>query len=399
MSNTIVLIQYSSNYSGSTISGMLVAEALRTLPAKVHIVFGYPGPFVELARERGFDAHVIPHANWLRNDLLIPFLRHWHREARAARAFDPLFQTLKPRMVYVNTIVSLAGAIAARRRGLPLIWHVRELFANVGGEMKCPGGSLGRRFARQVLTRHADRVVVISEAVRRNVLGDGAAARRAAVIPNAIEEAFFTGSEEKAEARQGLGLPLQPTIVGVPGTLRPMKGHPFFLKAARLLVERIPEARFAFAGEGDPGYVEKIKKLAEDLGLAARVHFLGRVTRMPSFYRACDVVCVPSRAEPFGRTVIEAFACGTPVVGARVGGIAETVRHGENGLLVPYGDEALLAERIALLLRDKALAAQLAATAAHDARSLYHRDTYIERIAGIAREMRRDKLEFTHGIR
>src|SRR5207248_4108745 len=122
------------------------------------------------------------------------------------------------------------------------------------------------------------------------------------------------------------------------GTLRPVKGHPFFLDAAAAAIKRIPDCRFVIAGTGEARYVEALKAQVAMLGLTAGVRFLGKVEQMPAFYRACDVVCVPSMSESFGRTVIEAFASLTPVVATAVGGMRETVEHGRTGLLVAYGD-------------------------------------------------------------
>ena len=71
---------------------------------------------------------------------------------------------------------------------------------------------------------------------------------------------------------------------------------------------------------------------ASKLASADRIHFVGWVEDMPAFYRACDMVCIPSRAEPFGRTAIEAFAVGTPVVATAVGGLQEIVEDERTGL-------------------------------------------------------------------
>jgi glycosyltransferase involved in cell wall biosynthesis len=95
---------------------------------------------------------------------------------------------------------------------------------------------------------------------------------------------------------------------------------------------------------------------------------------------------VPSRAEPFGRVVIEAFAAGVPVVGSAVGGIRETVRHEQTGLLVPYGDDEQLAQAILRLLGDVRLRERLVAEARRQAEAEYRQDVYQDTIAAIAEE-------------
>jgi D-inositol-3-phosphate glycosyltransferase len=107
---------------------------------------------------------------------------------------------------------------------------------------------------------------------------------------------------------------------------------------------------------------------------------------MPAFYRACDIVCIPSVAESFGRTVIEAFACGTPVVATAVGGIREIVTHEQTGLLVDYGDEKNLAEAVRLMLERDRLRNEVKANARRRAEALYAEGCYQQRLVGIAQD-------------
>jgi glycosyltransferase involved in cell wall biosynthesis len=117
---------------------------------------------------------------------------------------------------------------------------------------------------------------------------------------------------------------------------------------------------------------------------------------MRHFYRACDVVCVPSRAEPFGRTVIEAFAVGAPVVASAVGGICETIADGRTGFLVQFDDAEGLARALQRLLREADLGTRLADAARQDALDKYRVSTYHARIneivahALVARTTRQD---------
>src|SRR5690242_19369154 len=97
---------------------------------------------------------------------------------------------------------------------------------------------------------------------------------------------------------------------------------------------------------------------------------------MHQFYRACDVICIPSRSEPFGRTVVEAFAVGAPVVASAVGGIRETVRSGENGLAVEFGDVPALVEALSRLIQDRSLRETLSRTGVRDARERYSANAY-----------------------
>ena len=377
----VLLVQHCAEYSGSTISGWLVAEGFRKAGWDVDVAFGFEGPAVASYEALGCRTHVVPHKNWSRGGNVLQSGKRMWVEWRNAGAFWRLMREIRPDVVYVNSLVSLAGAVAARRERVPCVWHVRELFDEVGGEMRVPALG-GKRLVRWALKRYAARRVAISRAVVENVLGGGLECE---IVPNAVGDEFFDTEMDRGEARRALGLPEGGAIVGVPGTLRPVKGHPFFLAAAARMVETNPECRFAITGDGETGYVEQLRERAAELGLAERIDWLGTVKEMPAFYRACDVVCVASRSESFGRTAIEAFACGTPVVASAVGGLRETIEDGRTGLLVEYGDVAGLSDSVVRMLGDPELRARMAVEARREAEGKYTAKAYQERINEIVR--------------
>ena len=108
---------------------------------------------------------------------------------------------------------------------------------------------------------------------------------------------------------------------------------------------------------------------------------------MPEFMHACDLVCIPSRSESFGRTIIEAFATRTPVIGTRVGGIPEIIDDGENGMLTEYNDSLALARKILQLLDDPAWCAKLAQNGFEKARRLYRAEPHQDRITAIVNDL------------
>jgi D-inositol-3-phosphate glycosyltransferase len=124
------------------------------------------------------------------------------------------------------------------------------------------------------------------------------------------------------------------------------------------------------SGRDGRAEVERIEKLAAALGVSERVRFAAPQPHhmLSTFYRAADVVLVPSRSESFGLVALEAAACGTPVVAAAVGGLRTLVEHGRTGFLVDGRDPTVFAAYAEQVLTTPPLAAELSARAAHRAR-------------------------------
>lgn len=373
-SRPVVFVQFTLERSGSPISGLMVVDALREAGFHVHLAYHQSGGMLAQYRDRCVTVTQLDHGRWLAGG---PWHRRFRRllhDYRAARKFVALFRETQPALVYVNNLTGLSAALAARRLRIPCIWHIRELLDDVGGEMHAPWPG-GKRLVRLLAGRLPRQIVAISRAVAENVLGR-CDHPKLVVIPNAVGDEFFACNLSRDEARARLGLPGEVPIVGVPGTLRPVKGHPFFLEAFSRVLRQVPTCLAVLTGDGEAGYQAELHAFIRSRKLEEHVRFLGTVEDMPAFYRSCDVVCVPSRSEPFGRTVIEAFACGRPVVATAVGGIRETVEHGKSGLLVSYGDVDSLASAVVAVLTDRSFAARLATAARCKAEREYGAEVY-----------------------
>jgi len=334
----------------------------------------------EAYQAAGHTTCVVEHKNWLRRAHPLRFAKDVVVEWRKGEHFERLIRQIKPEIVYLNTAVSLAAAVAARRCGVPIVWHIRELFANVGGEMKAP--ALARPLVQSIFERLSSVLIVNSRAVALNMLGERHASA-AVVIPNAVGPECFDTDTTPLQARRELGLPLQGRIVGVPGTLRPAKGHIYFLRAMADVVHRTRDLCLAVTGDGDMAYVDELAREARRLGIEKRLILTGALDGLAEFYRACDVICVPSRAEAFGRVVIEALAAGAPVVATSVGGIPEIIEDGIDGMLVPYGDEAHLAGTIEFLLHHVEMQGRLGRAGREKAEREFQENVYQQRVAEV----------------
>lgn len=189
---------------------------------------------------------------------------------------------------------------------------------------------------------------------------------RIEIVAPGVEHAFFAPGD-RAGARRGLGLGPEPMLLFV-GRIQPLKGADLAVRALAALSDRTTRLVIIGGASGVEGTDEvvRLRQLIDQLGLAARVQFVAPQPHhlLSSWYRAADVVVVPSRSESFGLVALEAAACGTPVVAAAVGGLRTLVDHGHTGFLVEGRDPAVFASYIDEILGNSRLAWEMSASAA-----------------------------------
>ncbi|MBC7291073.1 MAG: glycosyltransferase, partial [Actinotalea sp.] len=195
--------------------------------------------------------------------------------------------------------------------------------------------------------------------------------------PAAPSRLLTTGQLDQARlrARRALGLPADDEVVLFAGRVQPLKAPDVLVRAVGALRARggrVPRLVVLGGPSGNPTALSDLRALARDLGVADRVDFRPPVPRpqLARWYRAADLVAVPSRTESFGLVAAEAQACGTPVVAAAVGGLRTVVVDGVTGALVPGHDPRRWAAALADLLGDGVRRAALGVGAVHQARRL-----------------------------
>lgn len=207
-----------------------------------------------------------------------------------------------------------------------------------------------------VVRNFASAFAVVCDQMAR-ALGDaGFPDKKIIRIYNGVEVDRFTPGPSGI-LRSELGLAPDTPIVGMVANIRPPKGYEYFVRAARIVLDRFPHAYFVSVGEGKKGLSEKLDALVDELHLRNRFSFLGLRSDVPELLRDFDVFALSSISEGFPFVALEAMSAGKPSVMTRCGGPEEIVDDGVTGFLVSIADPSALAEKISLLLSDPVLAA------------------------------------------
>lgn len=251
-----------------------------------------------------------------------------------------------------------AGAVVAKIKNTPLAYspHAGTFGASLFGRLH--NQTIGR------IALNADMVVCVSEHERKIIEASGVKVKRFEGVPNGVDLKKYEGNITKDQK-----------MVLYVGRLLPHKGLDTLVKAAPLVLEKIPEAVFVVAGPTNGGWKLDVGSLTKDncvlLGEVSEEEKIGLMQK-------ASVFCLPSRSEAFGITVIEAMAAGCPVVVSDIPALTEIVEHGKTGLVFPVNDERSLADRIITLLSDQTLSQQLSQNAQERASEKYDWEKIID---------------------
>lgn len=246
------------------------------------------------------------------------------------------------------------GMLAATYARVP----VRIASKRETGGMRSPAQKMVERGAYRL----AHTVVANAEAVRRQLIADGVRAPKIVTIYNGLDMHRVTpdAALKREEALALFALPREGNrrfITLVANLRHAVKDHPTFLRAARRVRERVPEAAFVLAGEGE--LTDSLRALTAELGLAGDVFFTGRCERVAELLSISDVCVLSSTAEGFSNSILEYMAASRPVVATDVGGAREAILEGETGYLVSARDDKAMAARLISLLDDPQVARRM----------------------------------------
>lgn len=239
-----------------------------------------------------------------------------------------------------------ASFLIAKKMGVPVIIGVLGSDINI----------YTRYYLRKLLIKYVldrcNKVIAVSNALEQRLVEIGVAVEKIVVIPNGVDAELFKPLDQ-TECRKKIGLPLNKKIILYAGNFAQVKGVDILVDAFGELARFRNDILLVLVGDGplDKMLREKVKML----GIECNVIFAGYTTHdsVPFYMNACDVFCLPSRYEGCPNVVLEALACGRPVVASRVGGVEEIVYSDDTGRLVAPGNAIILTEALIMALERK----------------------------------------------
>ena len=242
-------------------------------------------------------------------------------------------------VIYANTQKALVvGAIASLLARRPLVYHLHDILSTAHFS------PTNLRLAITLANRFASLIIANSNATQTAAIAAGVRAEKIQVVYNGFNLKIYQALNASAtQIRQQLDLE-NCFVVGHFSRLSPWKGQHILIDTLKQCPDEVVAVFVGDALFGEQAYVEQLQHQVKQLGLQHRIRFLGFRSDIPQLMASCDLVAHTSIApEPFGRVIVEAMLCGTPVVAASEGGAMELVEPDKTGWLSPPGDSEKLA--------------------------------------------------------
>jgi glycosyltransferase involved in cell wall biosynthesis len=336
---------------------LLTVMGMRALGHRSTLV-AHPAGELRLRAQEGLD--------------LIPLAPATEMDLSAAWRLARIVKQLKPDVIHAHDphAVAMVALALTMRGGSRTATPAPPLVASRRVDFHMKGNALSRWKYRQV-----DCFACASDAIRNIVIADGVPASRAVTIHEGIDLARAEAAPP-ADLHAELWLPHHAPIVGNVAALVPHKGQRHLIDAAAIVVRRIPDARFVIAGEGE--LRPQLERQIKEHRLEKHVFLVGFRPDVLSVHKAFDLFVMSSLTEGLGTSLLDAMACGKPIVATTAGGMPEVVADGRTGLLVPPRDDDALAAAIVTLLEDEPRRRAMGAAAERRVREFFSAERMVQ---------------------
>jgi len=358
-------------YGGSGVVATELGIELAALGHEVHFI-SYSQPFRLNGRDDGIFYHEVPVSNYPLFEFPPYDLALASRMAEVAEYYN--LDLLHVHYAIPHSVSALLARqmLAARGRRLPFVTTLH------GTDITLVG--LDRSYLP--ITRHAiqesDGVTSISNYLRDKTIADFEVTRPIETITNFVNCDVYTpikDEAQRAEARKRLNCANGPILMHL-SNFRPVKRVTDVVKIFARVASELP-AQLVLIGDGPDRSVAEWQ--AHDLGIHARIHFLGKQDRVSELLALADLFLMPSQLESFGLAALEAMACKVPSIATRVGGVPELIEDGVTGLLFPVGDVDAMAAGALGLLNDPPRLNAMREAARKDAQKRFCADLVVPR--------------------
>lgn len=391
MTRRVLYFHHGGAIGGAPLSLLYLLERIDRTKYHPIVVMLKPGPVRAMYEAAGIDTHVCEEiADFSHTEL------EWYggrdalwrlpiqaaRFAPSVRAAQRQIQRFKPALVHLNSSTLAAAARAARREGVPLVWHIREPIAD---------GYFGwrREWLKRRIHDDSDRVIAISSHDAGRLLPSP----KTTVVYNFVDVQRFDRARRTPSAKASLGVAADRRLVVMLGGVSAAKGTLPLIQAAAIVCREAPDALFVVAGREPAStsargvrrllraalaidaYDHAVRMASAGLMAADRLRFVGVKADVTPLLAAADVLVFPATVPHFGRPLVEAAAMGVPAIASALGSAPELVVDGVTGLLVPPSDPGALARAILEVLSNPERADEMGQAGYVRARRLFDADT------------------------
>lgn len=323
--------------------------------------------------------------------VLVPQMRRAVNPFRDAASFDHIcrvIRNIRPGVVHTHSSkAGVLGRVAAHALRVPAIVHT--IHGLPFHRFQDPVSNAAFIAAERLAARCCDRLVCVADAMTRQALqaGVGRPEQYRTVHSGMEVEKFLQADTHREAARRELGFSGDEVVIGKIARLFPLKGHKYVLEAAPRILDRCPQARFLFVGDGI--LREELEQRARELRVWDRIVFTGLVdsARIPEMIGAMDILVHASLREGLPRAVVQALLGGRPAVSYAVDGAPEVVIDGVTGRLLPPRSINALADALVDLIENPDRAREMGREARRRFTDQFRASTMVRRLEEIYREL------------
>jgi glycosyltransferase involved in cell wall biosynthesis len=344
--STILFVSNSSRGDGAEVCLFRLLATIDREKFRPIVVMPGGGRMVAKAKELGISVYERPVDWWIRAD---PKFQMSRLDLETViRSITEVIDRERPALIHTNTSVILAGALAARRSGVPHVWHLHEVLKGHTDLRSV----LPLDDVYKIIGELSDRVVTVARAQLKECSSIDPSRLR--TIPNGVQPNVVDRDAAMSVRRQ-LGLDEGTLVIASVGAVILRKGYEDLIDAATIVRDAGVDAHYLIVGRGDEDALARLRARVAERGVGDRVHLLGFRADVPAVLAASDILAHPSRNEALPTAILEAMAASLPSVATDCGGTSELVVDGVTGVIVPVQDPDQLAGAIVRLAGDPGL--------------------------------------------